>query len=219
MLSYLKDGQTQIPAANPTSADGTELDAALSKQEDYLTVAGHSKKLRQSTILLLVLFGVGVLGVWFMIKKTAPAQAATPAVDEQAQLEAAIAQLNGMQSEVNTKMDSVVNRFYQSSNVGQISVDELKKNPFKLEQTASTAIDDETLNRNKRTLLEDKVRRAAAGLQLWSVTETPRGICCMINDKVLYVGDSINGLTIKSIDNKIVGLELDGITIQMKMDE
>jgi len=219
MLSYLKDGQTQIPAANSTSADAAGTDAALSKQEDYLTVSGHSKKLRQSTLLLIVLFGVGVLGVWFMIKKTTPAQAATPAAEEQAQLEAAIAQLNGMQSEVNTKMDSVVNRFYLSSNVGQISVDELKKNPFKLEQNASTAVDDETLNRNKRMLLEDKIRRAATGLQLWSVTETPRGICCMINDKVLYVGDSINGLTIKSIDNKIVELEQDGISIQMKMDE
>lgn len=68
-------------------------------------------------------------------------------------------------------------------------------------------------------LLEDKVRRAAAGLQLWSVTSTPRGICCMISDKVLYVGDSINGLTVKSIDKKIVELELDGIILQMKMDE
>jgi preprotein translocase subunit SecG len=219
MLSYLKDSQTQIPAASGTPAETAGTDAALSKQEDYLTVSGHSQKLRQSTILLIVLFGVGMLGVWFMIKKTTPAQGASPAADDQAQLEAAIAQLNGMQSEVNTKMDSVVNRFYQFSNVGQVSVDELKKNPFKLEQGASVAVDEDSQQRNKRMLLEDKVRRAAAGLQLWSVTSTPRGICCMISDKVLYVGDSINGLTVKSIDKKIVELELDGIILQMKMDE
>lgn len=213
MLSYLKEGQTEVPASDemPIGTDGS-----VSKQEDYLTVSGHGQKLRQSTILLIVLFGVGVLGVWFMIKKTTPAQGATAQNDDQAQLEAAITQLNGMQSEMNSKMDSVVGRFYQSSNVGQIGVDELKKNPFKREIAGVQIATDET---RQKQLLADRVRLLAAGLQLWSVTATPRGVCCMINDKVLYVGDTLNELTIKSIDKKCVVLEHGGITLQLKMDE
>ena len=70
MLSYLKDSQGQVPAASSSPDDAASPDAALSSQNDYLTVSGHGQKLRQSTILLIVLFGVGVLGVWFMIKKT-----------------------------------------------------------------------------------------------------------------------------------------------------
>jgi preprotein translocase subunit SecG len=219
MLSFLKENQSRIPAADQAPVDTGGENAALSHQQDYLTVSGHGQKLRQSTVLLIALFAVGALGVWFMIKKTTPVQAAA-ANDDQTQLEAAIAQLNGMQSEMNTQMDSIVGRFYQVSNVGQIGVDELKKNPFKRELGAGqTTIDEIDLRRTQQQLLEDKMRRATAGMQLWSVTATPRGDCCMINDKVLYVGDTIDGLTVKTIDKKSVVLELDSLSFQLKMDE
>lgn len=41
----------------------------------------------------------------------------------------------------------------------------------------------------------------------------------MIGDKVLYVGDTINGLTLTRIENKTTTLELEGVSIQLKMDE
>jgi preprotein translocase subunit SecG len=215
MLSYLKDSQSQIPAVSETPGDGVQAEGSLCTQHDYLTVSGHGRKLKQSTILLIVLFGVGVLGVWFMIKKTTPVKAEATN-DDQTQLEAAIAQLNGMQSEMNTQMDSVVGRFYQASSVGQIGVEELKKNPFKRELGGSQVEED---TENQRQQLENNVRRAAAGLQLWSVTSTPRGVCCMINDKVAYVGDKINGLTVTKIADKAVTLELEGIGVQLKIEE
>lgn len=125
MLSYLKDHQSQIPASSE-APDAAEKETALSNREDYLTVSGHGQKLRQSTILLIVVFGVSVGGVWFMIKKTTPVKAVA-ASDDHKQIEAAIAQLSGMQSEMNNQMDSAVGRFYQFSNVGQVSVTDLKK--------------------------------------------------------------------------------------------
>lgn len=215
MLSYLKDNQSQVPAASDIQDAPSGVETDLTHQEDFLTVSGHGQKLRQSTILLIAVFGVAVLGVWFMIKKTTPAEAATSA-DDQTQLEAAIAQLNGMQSEMNTQMDSVVGRFYQVSTVGQISVEELKKNPFKRE--AGAGQDDGHEDLQQRLRLEDRVRRAAAGLELWSITATPRGVCCMINDKVLYVGDEINGMTVTRIENNVVTLDLDGVSLQLKME-
>ncbi len=218
MLSYLKEGQSKIPAVEASSQEnGTE---APSLQNDFLTVSGHTRKLRQSTIMLMVMFAVGALGVWFMIKKTTPASAAAAAAEDQTQLEAAIAQLSGMQTEMNTQMDSVVGRFYQFSNIGQIHVDELQKNPFKREVAAGQAGSDEDRRRQEQLrLMQDKISRTAQEMQLWSITSTPRGVCCMINDKILYVGDEINDLTVSHIGTNTVDLTYEGLSIQLKMDE
>ena len=61
MLSFLKEGQLkplggepELPANQAAEGGG---------QGDYLTVAGHGKKLKQSTMLLIILFVVGTVGV------------------------------------------------------------------------------------------------------------------------------------------------------------
>lgn len=218
MLSYLKEGQSQVPAA--AQDESTNQDTPLSRQDDYLTVSGHTQKLRQSTLLLIVLFGVGALAIGFMIKTTTPAAAIAAETDDQTQIEMAIAQLGGMQTEMNTQMDSVVGRFYQHSNIEQVNVDELQKNPFKREVAAGqTVIDEAELRRNQRLQLEDQTRRMAHGLRLWSITAGPNGACCMIDEEVLYVGDQINGLTVSRIGTNAVELVFDEVTIELKMDE
>ena len=45
MLSFLKDGQTLPASADMGGSDTSE--GSVTRQEDYLTVAGHSKKLKQ----------------------------------------------------------------------------------------------------------------------------------------------------------------------------
>ncbi|MHC4770931.1 MAG: hypothetical protein ACYS8O_03895, partial [Planctomycetota bacterium] len=65
MLSYLKDGN-QLPA----SADMPDGDQAASSTEDYLTVSGNSQKVRRSTMIVAIVFAVGALGIWLMVKKT-----------------------------------------------------------------------------------------------------------------------------------------------------
>ena len=132
MLSYLKDGQNQTPAAEAQNAEDQQ-NNGLCQQDDFLTVSGHGKKLQQSTIMLAALFVVAAGVVWFMVKKTTHATASAATSENQTQLETALAQLNTMQTEVNTQMDSVVGKFYQFSNVEQVEVDQLKKNPFKRE--------------------------------------------------------------------------------------
>ncbi|HDS85542.1 MAG TPA: hypothetical protein ENN97_10160 [Phycisphaerales bacterium] len=218
MLSYLKEGQSKIPAVEASSQEnGAE---APSLQNDFLTVSGHTRKLRQSTMMLMAMFAVGALGVWFMIKKTTPASVAAATAEDQTQLEAAIAQLSGMQTEMNSQMDSVVGRFYEFSNIGQIHVDELQKNPFKREIASGQPGSDEDRQRQEQLrLMQDKISGAAQNLQLWSITSTPRGVCCMINDKILYVGDEINDLTVSHIGANTVDLTYEGLSIQLKMDE
>lgn len=220
MLNYLKD-ENQVPAVEAMKdSQGGSQEHSVSKQEDYLTVSGHGKKLRQSTILLALLFAVGGAGVWFMIKKTTPAAANAAPSQDQAQLEAALAQLKTMQTEMDSQMDSVVGRFYQFSNVNQVSVNELKKNPFVREFNVPSAEEtqEEVSLVNQLQYLRDQAQKQAMGLELWSITSTPRGMCCMINDEVLYEGDTIQGMTVKRIQGKRVTLEYQGMPIDLKMD-
>jgi len=41
----------------------------------------------------------------------------------------------------------------------------------------------------------------------------------MINDKILYVGDSISGFKVKQITARLVELEADGVPVILKMSE
>ncbi|MBL7214147.1 MAG: hypothetical protein ISS71_00550 [Phycisphaerae bacterium] len=220
MLSYQKDGQNQIPAATETQSTQSQQNSSLCQQDDFLTVSGHGKKLRQSTMMLVVLFAVSALVVWFMVKKTTPATATAATNEDQTQLETALAQLDTMQTEMNTQMDSVVGKFYQFSNVEQVEVNELKKNPFKRELgKAPENVSVQDMGENELKYIREKARQQAVELELWSITSTPKGRCCMVNDKLLYTGDSINGMTVKTIGEKTVELEYNGVFVELKMSE
>lgn len=220
MLSYLNDGQTQTPAAEQTENEQQQQDESLCRPNDFLTVSGHNKKLRQSTMMLGILFAVAALVVWFMVKKTTPAEATAATDESQNQLEAAIAQLDTMQTEVNTQMDSVVGKFYRFSNVEQVKVNELKKNPFELEMgIPKQKSDSHSMAENELKYIREKARQTAKELELWSITSTPNGKCCMVNDKVLYVGDSIQEMTVKEIGQNAVTFDYNGVPVTLKMSE
>lgn len=219
MLSYLKD-PNQIPATAGENSSETK-PAALSGPGDYLTVAGHGKKLRQSTILLGVLFVVGAAVVFFMIKKTSPAAASAAPDEDQLKLEAALVQIENMKKEMDTQMNTVVGRFYQFSNVNQIGVDELKKNPFQRELEVgpiSQESDMAALSAQQQQRLLVEAQSQGSQLELWSITSTPKGMCCMIGDKVLYEGDSLGEMKVKSIQTKRVVLDYKGVPVELTIE-
>ena len=209
MLSYLKDGN-ELPASSEMSG-GDE----SANNTDYLTVSDNNQKLRRSTLILVVLFAVGGLGLWLMVKKTTPATANAQTNENQVQLETALDQLDSMQAEMDSQMNSVAGRFYQFNNVNQVGVDELKKNPFIRKQFSSESGDGGT-RQSEQSRQEAQV--IAMGMELWSITATPKGLCCMIDDKVLYQGDAYRNMTVKTIGQKTVTLEYNGIDIELKMD-
>lgn len=216
MLSYLKEGQAGVPAANQVNAAAPQnANPSLSKKEDYLTVSGHGKKLKQSTYFLAALFVIGGLCLWLMIKKATPAAAASKPAAEQAQIDTVIAQLNGMQTEIGSQMKTMTGRIHTVSEVGQVGVSELQKNPFVQETAVSDSGIPDTLA--QKQILEAKLRHKAAGMELFSITASGGSSVCMINDTVLRVGDSINGFTVKEITSTTVNLEESDIQIQLKM--
>jgi preprotein translocase subunit SecG len=212
MLSYLKDGN-QVPA----SSDMPGSDQAACSTEDYLTVSGQSQKVRRSTMILAVLFAVGALGLWLMVKKTTPATANAEPSQNQVQLETALAQLDSMKAEIDSQMNSVSGRFYQFNNVDQVGVEELKKNPFirgEMESVSGTSGN----GSQQQEQIQQEAQVISMGLELWSITATPKGMCCMIDDKVLYQGDTYRNMTVKSITEKAVTLEYKGTDVELKMD-
>jgi preprotein translocase subunit SecG len=216
MLSFLREqGNGDLPAQKPdTAAESAPVDGTEKPQEqEYLTVAAPGKRTRKSTILLAILFIIGLLCLGYMIKKSTPqAASAASGVTEETQLEGAIARLTGVKSEMFSSMDEIVRKFYEFSDVLQIKVGELVKNPFKLE-LFSTNVKEEPRIEIKvpevdtEMVQQQQIRQKAKEMRLLSIMQSDQGKCCMIGDKILYEGDYIRDFKVRQIGDSFVKLE------------
>ena len=226
MLSFLREQNPgDSPAQKPAAADGRTPDDGTEKpqeQEEYLTVAAQTKQVRKSTIVLAVLFAIGLLCLWFMIKKSTPQTAsATAANAEEMQIETAIARFTGVRSEMFNRMDEIVNRFYEFSNVPQVYANELTKNPFELEMFLANLranAEEEALGIDA-DMLWQQTRQRAKDMQLSSIIQSEQGTCCMINDEILYEGDPIGGFKVRQIGDSYVKLKCEDVEIVLKLSE
>ncbi len=216
MLSFLREqGAEKSSAQSPVDASGQADYEALENApgQQYLTVTAQNKNVRKSTILVAVLFGVGLLCLWFMIKKSAPQAASASSTDTQeTQIETAIARLTGVSSELFSRMDQIVNKFYEFSDVLQVQVNELVKNPFELEMFLSSLrgkvdAQEEDIDINAELIRQQQIRQKASGLQLLTICQSEQGNCCMIDDKILYEGDLINGFRVNQIGDNFVKIQ------------
>jgi preprotein translocase subunit SecG len=217
MLSFLREqGNGDLPAKRPQAAgETTPGDGAEKPQEQqYLTVAAHKKRARKSTTLLAILFIAGLLCLGYMIKKSTP-KAASGASDstEDTQLEQAVSRLTGVKSEMLNSMDTVVNKFYEFSDVLQVKVGELAKNPFKLELVTAKVeeprVEIKVPEIDAGMVKQRQIRQEAKEMQLLSIMQSDRGKCCMIGDKILYEREYIKDFKVRQIGDSFVKLEWD----------
>jgi hypothetical protein len=214
MLSFLREqGGIDLPtrkddvtASKTTTGDGEQ------PQEQYLTVADHGGRTRKSTILLAVLFIAGLLCLWFMIKKSAPSAAVAQAAEtEEVKIEAALARLTGFKSELFNKMDEIVRKFYEFSDVLQVKVNELSKNPFALEIEMKSTKEESKVEKKPKIdpamVWRQDIERKAQTLQLLSIVQSDTNTCCMIGNKILSNGDSIEGFKVHQIGEDFVKLQ------------
>jgi preprotein translocase subunit SecG len=214
MLSFLKEQSIgEMLGRKPADADKSPEGVSEKPQEqEYITVATKGKNLRKSTMLLVVLFGLGLLCLWFMIKKSSPQKAAAGVGGtEEKQIELAIARLTGVKSEMFTRMDQILKKFYEFSNVFQVDVDELVKNPFELELflanlKSKLAAEQKDSKIEVGMLIQQQMAEMAKGMQLLSIMHSQQGNCCMIDGKVLYEGDLIRGFKVTQIGANSVTL-------------
>lgn len=216
MLSFLREQSNgDLPAQKPdTAVESTPGDGAEKPQEqEYLTVAASGKRTRKSTIFLAVLFIIGLLCLGYMIKKGTPrAASAASDVTEETQLEAAVARLTGVKSEMSSSMDEIVRKFYEFSDVLQIKVGELVKNPFKLELFSANVKEEPRIEIkvpeiDTEMAQQQQIRQKAKEMRLLSIMQSDRGNCCMVGDKILYEGDYIRDFMVRQIGDNFVKLE------------
>jgi hypothetical protein len=211
MLPFWKAEESENPpvcGSRPDSVaekqnDGNVVDNKQQSQE-YLTVAAKNKKVYNTTHLLAVLFGAALLCLWFMIRRNSPntAAASGPATAnaQQTQTENAVVRLMGAGSVMYTRMDSIMKKFYEFSSVQQVGSNELIKNPFKQEIFIG--------DRGNLFAAEKSDPNGDSPIELLSIMKTEQGTyCCMINDKILYEGDSIKGFKVVQIGDGFVKLE------------
>jgi len=225
MLSFLRDQSLEdLPAQKKTSkttgkapGDGTD----KSQESEYLTVATQKKRVRKSTTLLAVLFIIGLLCLWFMIKKSTPkAASAGSAETKETLIETAIARLTGVKSKIFNRMDEIVKKFYEFSDVPQVKVNELAKNPFEVETFSANLRENPGAGEiDAKKLWQQQIRYKSKGMQLLSIMQSNQGNCCMIDDRILYEGDSINGFKVLQIGDSYVKLESDGVQITLMLSE
>lgn len=143
MLSFMKDQQE----GNQAQAQAQTQPSDQTGPQEYLTVAGKTQRTRQSTLVVIVMFVIGLVVLGVMVKKCQPkAAAAAPAKDEESQIETAIGRLTGVSAEMTSRMDQIMQKFHDFSAVVQVAVDELAKNPFELQAEAQKQEDPGTLS-------------------------------------------------------------------------
>lgn len=215
MLSFLREqGREDLSAHQPVAADRRADPQASENAQDqeYFAVAARNKSARKSTTVVAILFGIGLLCLGFMIKKSAPKTAAAAPAAEETKIETAIARLTGASSEMFSGMDQIVKKFYEFSDVFQVQVNELVKNPFALEMFLSslkTKVDapQKDVSLDPEMIMQQQLRKQAKDLTLLSVMQSERGNCCMINDTILYRGDSIRCFEVAEIGDSFVKLK------------
>ncbi len=227
MLSFLReqgfggsDAKETTKSSGGESGDSRALrssESSSEKEQQYLTVAVQGKDVRKMTMLLAVLFVIGLLCLLFMIKKSVP-QSAVAASDnaEESQIEKAIERLTGVGSEMFKRMDQIVNKFYEFSDVEQVSVNELVKNPFEIFLAEGAENPD---NKEAELLRQQRLKRRKGELQLLAIFQTEQGNFCMIDDKILCEGDMIKGFKVSQISDTFVKLELEDVQTILELSQ
>ncbi|MHC4638709.1 MAG: hypothetical protein ACYTBV_14605 [Planctomycetota bacterium] len=218
MLSYMKEPES--PNQTPQGAHDIN-ENNPQQQQEYYTVASRSEVARKTTCLLVILFVVGIAGLWFMIQKSSPSKtSASTMTTEEAQIEKALSQLTGVKTEISNNMDEIVNKFYEYSEVKQVEVDSLSKNPFKHELYAGDVKNDDLgTGLDSEILRQERLTEQSKDMKLLGIMQSKKGNCCMIDDKVLYKGDKIQDFIICEIAENYVKLESEGFEIILKVSE
>jgi len=215
MLSFMREQGGESLSGGQGAGASQHQGGASEKEEnqEFLTVAVTSHNLRRSTIFVAILVVAGLAGLGYMIHKSRPQAAyGTPAKEQEDKIEVAIGRLTGVSSEMVGRMDEIVDKFYEFSDVSQIGVGELVKNPFDVGMYMGAIKDEATTPTDQgdqvALLRRARLKERAKTLKLLSVMRSDDGNACMINDRILRQGDTIDGLLITQIGSDSVLLAL-----------
>jgi hypothetical protein len=163
-------------------------------------------------VVLAVLLAAGLVCIWFMVKKTTPQSAGAALNDaNSSDIEQAIARITGAKTEIFGTMDDLVGKFNEFSDVPQVDVSELVKNPFELETcVAGPATEagafEQTVQVDPLAVRRQKAQEQADKLNLLTIMQSDGKNSCMIDGRFFYEGDSIEDFTITQVAANFVKL-------------
>ena len=212
MLSFLREsGFDDLPAEKNAASQTSGDDSQGASGQDYIEVSTNSNRVKRSTTVLVVLLVAGLACIWYMVKRTSPQSAGAATADANtADVELAIARITGAKSEMFGRMDDLVGKFNEFSNVPQVKVDELVKNPFELEEFLSnlnvTSDTVEIIQVDHLALMRKKAQKQADEFNLLTIMQSDGKNSCMIDNRFFYEGDSVGDFTITQIKGNFVRL-------------
>ena len=208
MLPFMKD---QHGGENSGPEEGGQVPDDAQDQ-GYYTVSGQEKKVRNSTVFFMALFAIGALGLWFMIHKSKARSAGATDLSEEVQIEVAISRLTGVSTQMVDRMDKIVKKFYEFSDVPQVEVDELRKNPFHMVTYAAVAEGDPSQSAEEkaiadaRKVLNQQMQTEVNELVLVGIMHSPQGSRCVLDDSLLKEGDWAGHFKLTEIQENSVAL-------------
>ncbi len=219
MLSFQKSEQDLDNIGNDSKGTKPADKGPVDSGEQFITVADKAKQVNKTTKMLVLLSVIGLLCLWFMIKSASPDSAeAEEQNPEEMRIEMAIAELTGIEADGTGQVDSILRKFNEMAGFEQVKAEELVKNPFAVEDFLGGL--DSSADSDDIQDAFSQPRVSSGELYLVTIMESPRGNSCMINDELLYEGDTIKGLEITKIGSDFVELASgENTRITLKLDE
>jgi hypothetical protein len=214
MLNFMNENSKfdndEENASSQGQVSNEQTNAGQIQEDDYLTTSVDKSNVKRSTMILAAIFVIGAGAILLMIKNVCPqsANAASVAKAEN-ELDMAIARLSGIKAEIFQKMDSIAKKFDEYSNIEQVNVSQLRKDPFRNQYANSSSRNDGQ---------SSGTQSSGGYLQLDSIIQSDDGNFCMIDGKVLKEGDVVDGYTVKVIEKNFVKLESNGDVKILKID-
>jgi preprotein translocase subunit SecG len=218
MMSFMRqESESDVTSAN--GSDGKDVSGrAGESQDDYLLPSNNVKNVKRNTMVLGVLFVAGILSLVFMIKRVNPSTANAAISDDALQIESAVANLSGIQTEMGSKLSEVVSKISSLSDIEQVEVDQLQKNPFRHSSVIDFDMIELDMGDKSQSSFGQRVTKKVE-LRLWTIMSSGKGRSCMINNEILYEGDSISGFRVKRIGDDFVDLSSNGASVLLRMSK
>lgn len=212
MLSFLRDsGFDDLPAEKKAAGETASDDSQGASDQDYIKVSTNPNRVKKSTTVLIVLLVAGLACIWYMVKKTSPQSAGAATADANtADVELAIARITGAKTEMFGKMDDLVEKFNEFSDVPQVGVDELVKDPFELEDILSVSgVGSDAgavVQVDHLAVIRQKAQAQADEFNLLTIMQSDGKNSCMIDSRFFYEGDLVRDFRITEIGSDFVKL-------------
>lgn len=220
MMSFMRqDSESEARSVSGLEGEGSS-DAAQEPKEEYLMPSNNIKRVNRNTMVLSVFFIAGILSLLFMIKRVTPSIANASISDDTLQIESAVASLTGIRAEMGGKLRKVLKKISSLSDIDQVGVDHLQKNPFSHSSLIDFGeIELNTGDSSSQASSGQWINKKAESLSLWTIMSSEKGRSCMINDEVLYEGDSISGLRVNRIGDNFVELSSNGASVLLRISK